>query len=131
MVLAQLEVERHEAGEGDEVGGGDLAEQAESLGGAPEVGVSPEELAGYGLVITWVEAVGDGPSVDSLQLSQGSAAGEQVVAEAPVHPAGAAWNQSPALLGKLASEAGRSTLPAVIGSGEKPRKLVTDRNATV
>jgi hypothetical protein len=78
-VLAQLEVERHEAGEGDEVGLRDLAKQPTGIGGAAEVSVAPEELARDGLV-AWVEAMGDGPGVDSLELSEGLAVGEKVVA---------------------------------------------------
>lgn len=62
-------VERHEAGEGDEVRAGDLAEQPARLSRAAEISVAPEELTRYGLV-TWVEAMGDGPGVDSLELSQ-------------------------------------------------------------
>lgn len=66
-MLVQLEVERHEASEGDEVGFRDLAEEPARVGGAAEVGVGPEHLTGDGLVAR-VEAMDEGPSVDLLEL---------------------------------------------------------------
>jgi hypothetical protein len=74
-VLVQLQVQRHEAGEGHEVGVGDLVEQRAGFGGAAEVRVATEELAGDGLVVR-VQAMGDGPGVDLFEIEEGLAVGE-------------------------------------------------------
>jgi hypothetical protein len=80
----QLDVEGHEASEGDEVRAGDLIEQLARVRGAAKIGVGPEDFAGNGL-LGGVEATDKGLGVDFLKLSQRFALGQELVVNAPIH----------------------------------------------